>query len=90
MYKDGWDSLRVRRYRQAIAKGVIDRDQALAAHDEALQPWSKLTYDEQQYWQYRQEVYAAMIDHVDQGIGRLLGKLKELKKRSEYLDYFLI
>lgn len=89
VYKDGWDSLRVRRYRQAIAKGVIDRDQALAAHDEALQPWSKLTYDEQQYWQYRQEVYAAMIDHVDQSIGRLLGKLKELKKDQNTLIIFL-
>lgn len=89
VYKDGWDSLRVRRYRQAIAKGVIDGGQALAVHDEALQPWSKLTYDEQQYWQYRQEVYAAMIDRVDQSIGRLLDKLKELKKDQNTLIVFL-
>lgn len=89
VYKDGWDSLRARRHRQAIAKGVIDGGQAIAAHDEALQPWSKLTFDEQQYWQYRQEVYAAMIDRVDQSIGRLLDKLKELKKDENTLILFL-
>lgn len=89
VYKEGWDSLRVRRYRQAIAKGVIDRGQDLAIRDTVLQPWNKLTYDEQQYWQYRQEVYAAMIDHVDQSIGKLLGKLKELKKDQNTLIVFL-
>ncbi len=89
VYKDGWDSLRVRRYRQAIAKGVIDHGQALSTRDTVLQPWNKLTYDEQQYWQYRQEVYAAMIDHVDQSIGRLLSKLKELKKDQNTLIVFL-
>lgn len=89
VYKNGWDSLRVQRYRQAIAKGVIDADQKITAHDDALQPWSKLTFDEQQYWQYRQEVYAAMIDRVDQSIGRLIDKLKQLKKDENTLIVFL-
>jgi len=88
-YKMGWDSLRVQRYQNAIKKGLIDPNQKITAHDTQLKPWNKLTYDEQQYWQTRQEVYAAMIDHVDQGVGRLLAKLKELKKDDNTLIIFI-
>ncbi|MDQ0966556.1 arylsulfatase A-like enzyme [Flavobacterium sp. W4I14] len=88
-YKSGWDSLRVQRYRNAIKKGLIGSDQKIAAHDDQVKPWNKLTYDEQEYWQTRQEVYAAMIDHVDQGVGRLLAKLKELKQDENTLIIFI-
>lgn len=88
-YSIGWDSLRTQRYQNAIAKGVIDKKQQIAKHDEALQSFNKLTYDEQQYWQRRQEVYAAMIDHVDQSLGKLLNKLKELKKDENTLIVFI-
>jgi arylsulfatase A-like enzyme len=88
-YSIGWDSLRVIRYRNAIKKGLIDLNQKITARDAQLKPWNKLTYDEQQYWQTRQEVYAAMIDHVDQGVGRLLDKLKELKKDQNTLIIFI-
>lgn len=88
-YSIGWDSLRVQRYKNAVAKGVIDKSQQIAVHDKDLQPFSKLTWDEQQYWQRRQEVYAAMIDHVDQSLGKLLGKLKELKKDDNTLIVFI-
>jgi len=88
-YKQGWDSLRVQRYRNAIQKGLINKDQKIAEHDEQVKPWNKLTYDEQEYWQTRQEVYAAMIDRVDQGVGRLLAKLKELKQDDNTLIIFI-
>ena len=88
-YKAGWDSLRVQRYRNAIKKGLIGADQKIAAHDDQVKPWDKLTYDEKEYWQTRQEVYAAMIDHVDQGIGRLLAKLKALKQDENTLIIFI-
>jgi len=88
-YSIGWDSLRTLRHKNAIEEGVIDKDQKIAAKDDKLQSWNKLTYDEQQYWQSRQEVYAAMIDRVDQGIGRVLAKLKDLKKDENTLIVFI-
>lgn len=88
-YSQGWDSLRVQRYQQAVAKGVVDEGHELAQRDDKVQLWDKLTYDEQQYWQLRQEVFAAMIDHVDQSIGRLLDKLKALKKDENTLIIFM-
>ncbi|RYD80324.1 MAG: arylsulfatase [Sphingobacteriales bacterium] len=88
-YKIGWDSLRKQRYQNAIKAGVISADQKIAEHDQLLKPWNKLTYDEQQYWQLRQAVFAAMIDHVDQSIGKLRSKLKELKKDDNTLIIFI-
>lgn len=88
-YSIGWDSLRTLRHKNAIEEGVIDKDQKIAQKEDKLQPWNKLTYDEQQYWQSRQEVYAAMIDRVDQGIGRVLKKLKDLKKDDNTLIVFI-
>ena len=88
-YKIGWDSLRTIRYQNAIKKGVIDPSQKISKHDSELKAWNKLTYDEQQYWQTRQEVYAAMIDHVDQGVGKVLNTLKELKKDDNTLIIFI-
>jgi arylsulfatase A-like enzyme len=88
-YKLGWDSLRTIRHKNAIEKGIIAPGQKIATADKQLQTWNKLTYDQQQYWQSRQEVYAAMVDHVDQGIGKLMEKLKELKKDKNTIIFFI-
>lgn len=88
-YQQGWDSLRVQRARNAKAQGVFDAQQEITQHDDRVQPWDRLTYDEKQYWQKRQEVFAAMIDHVDQGVGKLLQKLKELGADNNTLIVFL-
>jgi len=88
-YNIGWDSLRVVRHQNAIKKGVIDANQKIALADKQVKSWNKLTYDEQQYWQRRQEVFAAMIDHVDQSLAKLLAKLKELKKDDNTLIVFI-
>ncbi|TDS10998.1 arylsulfatase [Sphingobacterium paludis] len=89
VYKQGWDSLRADRHRQAIAKGVFPAGQQIASRDTVVQPWNKLTYDEQQYWQRRQQVFAGMIDHVDQSIGKLRRALQSLKKDDNTVIIFL-
>ena len=82
-YKDryaiGWDSLRKERLARQIKLGIADPKQAIAAHDPEVVPWQSLTYDEQQLWQRKMEVYAAMVDHVDQSLARILAELKRLK-----------
>ena len=88
-YTIGWDSLRQLRYENAKQIGVVSSTQQLADHDEHLQPWNKLSYYEKEYWQRRQEVYAAMIDEVDQQIGRILSKLKEIKRYDNTLIVFI-
>lgn len=81
-YAIGWDSLRQVRFENARKLGLVHPNQKIASHDIALKSWNSLTYDEKELWQRRQEVYAAMIDRVDQEIGRVVAKLKELKKEQ--------
>ena len=88
-YALGWDSLRQRRFNNAKALGLIAPNTKLAPHDDGIQYWSNLTYYEKLYWQKREEVFAAMIDHVDQSIGRLLAKLKELGQEENTLIVFI-
>ena len=88
-YALGWDSLRSVRYRSSIEKGVTLPGQQIAVRDASIPLWSRLTYDEQQLWQRRQEVYAAMVDRTDREIGRVLDKLKALKKDGNTLVVFI-
>lgn len=89
VYNLGWDSLRNVRYRNSIERGVTRAGQPIAVRDTSIPLWNRLTYDEQQFWQRRQEVYAAMIDRTDREIGRVLDKLKELKKDDNTLIVFI-
>lgn len=87
-YAIGWDSLRRERIIQQKKLGIIAPN-ATIAPDPEVPAWESLTWDEQQLWQRKMEVYAAMIDRMDQGIGKILTKLKELKKDENTLVVFI-
>jgi len=89
VYRQGWDSLRIKRYENAQRTGVFPSVQTIAKKDSAVQSWEKLTYDEKQYWQRRQQVFAGMIDRMDQSVGRIRKTLRELKKDKNTLIIFL-
>ncbi len=76
-YEKGWDSLRSQRLAKQVALGIANPQQAIAARDAEVPEWESYTYDEKQLWQRKMEVYAAMIDRVDQNIGLLLAELKK-------------
>jgi len=88
-YDIGWDSLRVQRLARQKELGIIDPAQTIAARDPEVPHWNKLTWDEQQLWKAKMEVYAAMIDRMDQNVGRILAKLKELKKDDNTVIIFI-
>jgi len=88
-YDIGWDSLRSQRLQRQRQLGILSPGQTVAAHDPEVPDWNKLTYDEKQFWKAKMEVYAAMIDRMDQNVGRILDKLKELKKDENTLIVFI-
>jgi len=45
--------------------------------------------DNKEEWDLKMAVYAAMIDRMDQNIGRLLNKIRELGKEDNTLVFFL-
>ncbi len=83
-YAAGWDALRRERYERMVDMGLIDDDWELTPRDERALPWEESPLKP---WQERRmEVYAAMVDCMDQGIGRLVDQLRE----AGYLDNTLI
>ena len=88
-YDLGWDSLRTLRLNRMKASGILPPNQTIADHDKEVPLWNKLTYDEQQFWKAKMEVYAAMVDRMDQNVGKILDKLKDLKKDDNTLIVFI-
>lgn len=85
----GWDSLRAERLKRQQELGILAGNQTIAPHDPEVPYWNKLTYDEKQFWKAKMEVYAAMVDRMDQNVGKILAKLKELNQDDNTLIVFL-
>jgi arylsulfatase len=86
-YRIGWDELRQRRHRRMIEMGLVDRRWALTPRDERAPAWSDAADKE---WQERRmAVYAAMIDRMDAGVGRILKQLDESGQADNTLILFL-
>ncbi len=87
-YDLGWDSLRTLRHQKQIQLGLVNKNQP-PAKDPSLPLWNSLTYDEKQYWVKKMEVYAAMVDNLDQNIGQLIQYLKETQQLDNTLIVFV-
>jgi arylsulfatase A-like enzyme len=85
----GWDVLREKRIQKLRENGILLPDQTISPIDPEVPEWEKLTYDEKQYWKAKMEVYAAMVDNMDQNVGKVLKKLKDLKKDKNTLIVFI-
>jgi arylsulfatase A-like enzyme len=88
-YDIGWDSLRNERLKRQHDLGILLPGQTVAAREKEVPLWNNLTYDQKQLWKAKMEVYAAMLDRVDQSIGRLLDKLKEQRRNENTLIIFI-
>ncbi len=86
-YMEGWDKLREERYRRMQEMGIIDKDWPLTPRGPRVPAWEDV--EDKVYMDRRMAVYAAMIDRMDQNIGRLLDKLRELGIEENTLILFL-
>lgn len=76
-YDDGYDSLRERRLESLKQAHIISADSELPPRNDAITPWGDLTPDEQRKESRKMELYAAMVDNLDDHIGRLIEYLKD-------------
>ncbi len=83
----GWDVLRQQRLDRMIRMGIVDGQWALSPRDPTQPPWDAA---EHKAWQARRmEVYAAQIDRMDQGIGRVVEQLRACGQLNNTLILFL-
>jgi len=83
----GWDELRKQRVRRMVDMGIISERWTLTERDPRVKPWADA---EHKQWQTRRmEVYAAQIDSMDQGIGRIMATLKDIGQWDNTLIVFM-
>jgi len=86
-YTQGWDALRQQRYQRMLTLGLIRPEWALTPRDETAPAWADVTNKEQM--DRRMAVYAAQIDRMDQGIGRVLKTVRDIGAHENTLVMFL-
>ncbi len=95
-YADGYFQLRQRRYQRQVELGIVDPGWQLSAADTRLgdfrydydiTPWEQVADRVRE--ERRMEVYAAMVDSLDQGVGRILEALDKAGVADNTLVLFL-
>lgn len=87
VYAMGWDSLRTLRYQRMIEEGIIDAEWPLSPRPEPIPAWESI--DDKAPWIERMQVYAAMVDRMDQGIGKIIETLEATGKLDNTIIFFL-
>lgn len=78
-YEAGWDAIRERRFRKQIASGLFPDGTELPPRNPGIRAWAELTAEQRDLYALYMEVYAALVDNLDQNIGRLVDFLKEAR-----------
>lgn len=88
-YLAGWDRLRQERFERQKKQGVIPKNTQLSPKDKQVEAWESLSQEKQNEMAMRMAIYAAQIDIMDQGVGRIVRKLKEEGQLDNTLILFL-
>lgn len=86
-YMGGWDALRSQRRKRMIEMGLVDAKWPLTPRDTAAPPWEDVNDKEAR--DLAMAVYAAQVDRLDQNVGKVVAKLKDLGLERNTLVLFL-
>lgn len=87
VYDKGWDATRTARHEEMNALGLFQTNWDISPRDQDVHPWST---EENTDWQARKmATYAAMVDRMDQSIGRFIAALKRMGRFENTLILFL-
>ncbi len=86
-YKKGWYQFRLQRYRRLVELGIIDERWALSDLD--AKAWKSLTDEQREDMDFKMALFAAIIDRLDQNIGRVIEHLEKIGELDNTLLVFL-
>ncbi len=103
-YLKGWDSIRLERFERMQKMGVLPETTKLSEPEDNLNklrgplvpaytdyyPWESLSAAQKDSLDLEMAVFAAIIDRMDQNIGRVLKKLEEAGELENTLVMFLV
>ena len=86
-YATGWDKLRAERHAKQLARGIVQKRWGITARDPRVPMWELASNHD---WEMRRmAVYAAQIDKLDQNVGKIVNKLRELNILDNTLIFFM-
>ena len=84
-FEPGWDVERERRLARQIALGIVPAGTQLPPRNPGVKAWADATPDERRLFVRLQSAYAAMLDHADQHLARLMAFLDNAGLRDDTL-----
>jgi arylsulfatase len=89
MYDEGWDVLREQRLQSLKTLGIVHKDAKSFPRLESVKAWDEMSSEERADASRDMEVYAAMIDYLDEQIARVFDYLKEIGEYDNTMVIFL-
>ena len=86
-YRTGWDELRRRRHEELNGMGILSETWDISPRDPEAPAWEDAP--EKDWEDLRMAVYAAQIDRMDQGIGKILDAVRASGQWDNTLIIFL-
>ena len=87
VYRKGWDAIRTNRHESLKGSKILDEKWPISPRDVDAPAWE--TVAEKEWEALRMAVFAAQIDRMDQGIGKVLDAVKETGDEENTLVMFL-
>ena len=85
-YRHGWDAVRTARHEELKGLGLVASSWDISPRDPQSPPWRDTAHRD---WEdLRMATYAAQIECMDRGIGRILDSLSELELTDDTLVMF--
>jgi len=88
-YTEGWQAVREARFKRQKEMGIVPADAKLPDYPENLPAWETLSPEQRDLEDLRMSVYAAMVERMDMGIGRLMNALQESGATENTLILFM-
>ena len=86
-YNVGYEAIRQQRYQRQLDMGLVD-DKTYPLSESIHEKWQSLTESEKTDQARTMAVYAAMVDRMDQNVGRILDKIEQLGELENTLVLF--
>lgn len=85
LFSGGWDEERERRLKWQKELGIVPGQTRLPPRNDAVRAWSELPEGERRLYTRLQAAYAAMLEHADHHLGRLVDFLEEAGQLDDTL-----
>lgn len=86
-YREGWTEFRKQRYAKLIELGVVNKDWPLSPLD--VPDWNTLTDKQRDDMDFKMALFAAIVDRLDQNVGRIVNHLKKIGELDNTLLVFV-